>query len=166
METANIFLSKSTTTYFMGFRNDTKFYLFTRQNIPSTINGSSPSVSLSLQKCSSRRLLNFRVCLVIPIFTWNYGFPLETKHSPLQPEILGNRTSWQAEGFFNLQIPQACGPKLIRKRAWKSWNFLSEWENAHLREVLLRKRYVLNIWVVASREFLGKIVLRINIDNF
>lgn len=38
IKTANIFLLKSTTIRFMGCRDDTKFYLFTRQNIPSTIN--------------------------------------------------------------------------------------------------------------------------------
>jgi len=111
--------------------SDIKFYLFTRQNIPSTINDSS--LSITLQKCSLRRLLSF--CLVIPIFTRNYGFLVEIQS--LQPKILGKRTSWQAEGFFNLQILQARGQKLIRKRAWKSWNFPSK-----TRECTLTRSFI------------------------
>lgn len=107
-------------TRFIGFCNDTKFYLFTRQNIPSTINNSS--LSVSLQKCSPRRSLNFR----LPCHSDIYAKLRISSRNETQPEILGTRTSWQTEGFFNLQILQVHGPKLIRKHAWKSCNFLSE----------------------------------------
>jgi len=103
---------KQKTIYtFYELRNDTKFYI----------------CSHSKHSLNNQRFLAFclflaiaEFLLVIPIFTWNYGFLLKTKYNSLQPEILGNRTNWQAEDFFNLQILQARRQKLIRKRACKS----------------------------------------------
>jgi len=103
---------KQKTIYtFYELRNDTKFYI----------------CSYSKHSLNNQRFLAFclflaiaEFLLVIPIFTWNYGFLLKTKYNSLQPEILGNRTNWQAEDFFNLQILQARRQKLIRKRACKS----------------------------------------------